>query len=352
MESKRSLQRALEEYRLKLEESKRESQKIRERYGKWLSKEKKKLLKKISELERRKPPKNVDERLLQRVEAERRAYVSALRRIIEGIENMEDLGKRLPDLAKLHVDHGRHVTILYEKDVYAINSLLKEMSETYSRYLEELEAVSVPELRVEEILKQIEEVSRRIEEISEDLNLLEGQVKEKKALLEKAMTSDELSSIERRIEDRKREIRRKEIEVRSRVSKLSKPLRRMRLGGIADEVSRDSGVAIERSSEFLRMLEDVLPRLEGKARKSGEWLLKNLEGEVEELRSLREELSSLEEERSRLMEELKPLEDELRALEARQKVLEDEKARLENKLSHLKGELEAELEELNRVIRG
>ena len=346
---RRSLRKALEEYERRREEGLKKAEELREKYNRWLAKKKKELLKRISSLEKRKPPKNVDDRLLQRVEVARRSYVSALRRTVEGIGTMEDLGKRLPDVAKLHVDYGRHVMILFEKDVYAINSLLRELGEGYSRYIEELSTAFLPELRVRELLAEIEALSSELKGLEREIAELRKELEEKKKALNSA-SSDGMEDIEAAIEETRAEIRKAEIEVRSKVSKLGKPLKRMRLGGIADEVARDSGVALERPDEFLELLRDVYPKLSGKAKKAADWLLENLEEELERVETLRERLSELNSEEEKRRGKLKPLLEEIEGIEREIQKREAMRAKLEKKRAHLEGELEEEIEKLGSLL--
>ncbi|WP_297501222.1 hypothetical protein [Thermococcus sp.] len=345
-----SLEKALKEYRRRREEGEKKAERLKREYNRWLSRKKKELLKKISALEKKKPPKKVDERLLQRVEAERKAYVSALRRALESIEDIEDLGKRLSDLSKLHVSHGRHVMVLYEKEVYAVNALLKELSEGYSKYVEELSSLLLPEIELERVISELRDVSSRIGTLDSEINAIEEELEKKKKELDSRMGSPEIEEIKKTIESLRGEQRRIEIEVRSKVSKLGKPLRRMRLGGLADEVARDSGVALERPGEFLSLLRSVYPKLDGKAKKAADWLLKNLSTEVERLGEISGEIETLKKRRKKLLEELKPLEEEIRELK---RILRERKAlreKLERKRAHLEGEIREEKKRLEDVI--
>lgn len=345
-----SLRKALERYEQRREEAEKRTKKLRREYGQWLSEKKKELLMRISALEKRRPPKNVDERLLQRVEVARKSYVSALRRAVEDITTMEDLGKRLPDMAKLHIDYGRHVMILYERDVYAINAVLKGLNEGYSRYLEELSAVILPKLKIEELLAEIEKVSSELTKLDEEIARLRGELTEKRKALEAGMSSGETEEILVAMDKIRTEIRKVEIEIRSMVSKLAKPLKRMRLGGFADEVVKDSGIVIERPEEFLELLQTVYPRLEGKAKKAADWLLKNLGEELKRLEMLRGKLSELKFEEERRRDKLKPLLREIEEIEKEIKKREILRAKLERKRGHLEGELRAEMEGLEKVL--
>jgi len=166
------LEQALEEYERRRKKAAREAEKLEKKYNKRLEKRIKELLKRIDELERRKIPKDVDGNIRKIVTAERKNYVTALRNALGGIDNMETLGKRLPDLAKLHVGHGKYLLIIFEKDVYAINRLLKELNDEYVRYYNELAGKGLEEVRVRETLKEIEETTKLIERTEKELNEL------------------------------------------------------------------------------------------------------------------------------------------------------------------------------------
>ncbi|WP_297515545.1 hypothetical protein [Thermococcus sp.] len=344
------LKEAIREYELRREEGLKKAEKLRKKYNKWLGKKKKELLNAVGKLETAKPPKNVDERLLQIVEADRRNYVSAMKHAVEGIQSIDDLGKRLPDLAKVHVDYGKHVMILFEKEVYAVNSLLKELSKGYAEFREELEKSVPPEIGVVEKLEELRKAQREFQAKRDALSRLAHKLEEERKKLESLLSSEEFARVEMQIREVSSKIRSIELELRSKVSKLQKPLKRMRLGGIADEVARDSGVALERPKEFLSLLVNVYPRLEGKARKSAEWLLENLEGKLSELSELRRELEGLEAQREELLGSVKPVQDELLAIERELSQLADDVKKLERKLLRIEVELKEELRKLEDYL--
>ena len=344
------LKKAIEEYELRREESRKRSEKLRKEFNKRVVKKKKEILKRLSSLEKKKLPKGIDEKLAKRILTDREKYVSALRRALDGVETVEDLGKRLPELAKLHVDHGRYLLMVFEKELYGINRLLKEMNEDYVEYVRELEGLSVPEVRLPEIIEDIKETSSELEREKERLERLQKSLKEKKNELEKKAREEGIDEVEREIKELEAAKRRIEIEVRSKVSKLQKPLRRMRLGGLADEVARDSGVAIQRPKEFLELVSNMRNSFEGKAKKSAEWILKNLDEKVAEVRKLEEEIAK----RQRILEEkkesLRTLEDNIREIEREILEVEDSIKKLERKLEHLREELEEELKLMEEIL--
>jgi len=344
------VEKAIGEYRRKREENLREIEKLKRAYWKSFLKKRKEVLKRLEKLEKKKLPKGMDEKLAKKVEADRAKYVSSLRRALEGIETMDDLGKRLPELAKLHVDHGRYLLIAFEKDLYGINRLLKELSEEYAEYSTRVSELQLPELNVEGTLAQIEETRRSLNEGRAELGKLKRELEAKRNELAERRRELGMGEIDERIKELVSSKKGIEIEVRSKVSKVQKPIRRMRLGGFADDVARDSGLAIEEPNEFLSLLIKVYPRLEGKAKKSAEWLLKNLEGKVGEIRELEREIERLESLRREKLRELESIEEEARTVERLILEVEENVRRLERKLEHLEKELEKEIEALEEVL--
>ena len=344
------MKRAIEEYRRRREGNLREIEKLEKEYQKSLRRKKNDILKRLDKLEGKKLPKGIDEKLAKKVEADRTRYVASLRRTLKGIETMEDLGKKLPELAKLHVDHGRYLLIAFEKDIYGINRLLKELSEEYAEYSARVSELQLPELNVEGLFSEIEETKRLLEKNRAELKRLEGELQAKEEELQARINELGIEELERRLGELKASRRKVEMEVRSKVSKVQKPIKRMRLGGIADEVARDSGVALERPKEFLSLLIKVYPRLEGKAKKSADWLIKNLESKVAELNELGERIEELEAERNARIEELEPLEQEIRTLERTIAEMEENLKRIERKLDHLQREFEEELKALEELV--
>ncbi|WP_457742072.1 hypothetical protein [Thermococcus sp.] len=344
------LKKAMEEYERRLEESRKRSEKIRKEFNKRIIKKKKEILKMLSSLEKKKLPKGVDENLKKRILTDREKYVSALRRILDGVETVDDLGKRLPELAKLHVDHGRYLLITFEKELYRINRTLKEMNEDYVEYVKELEKFNIPEIRVGELIEEIRKTSSELEREKERLERFKKCLKEKRMELEKKAQEEGMADLRREIEELEAMKRQIEIEVRSRVSKLQKPLRKMRMGGLAEEVARDSGVALQRPEEFLKLVSSVEDSFDGKAKKSAEWILKNFEEKVKEIKRVNKEI----EEKQRTLEEkrkpLKKLEESIREIEREILEVENSIKKLERKLSHLREDLEEELGLMKKVL--
>ncbi|WP_206204818.1 hypothetical protein [Thermococcus sp. MV11] len=344
------LEQALEEYEKKKERAERVVEKVRRKYEKRLEKRLKEILKKIDELERRKIPRNVDEKVRKIVTAERRNYVTSLRNALASIESMEDLGKRLPDLAKLHVGHGKYLILLFEKDVYAINRLLKELNEDYLSYYRELEKAELPELGIRGLLEEMEEIRKAIAEGEAERQGLVERLRELEGELEGLYRELGLDELDERISTLSSRIRSEEMELRSKASKLQKPVRRMRLGGFADEFARDSSVVLREPEKTLSLLQKVYPRLEGKYRKTARWLVENLEEKVGAIEEDRELLEELEAEREKLIEDVRTRENEIRELERLIEEKEAELKKLRNRLEHLEKGLEESIAKLEGIL--
>ncbi|WCN28270.1 hypothetical protein [Thermococcus kodakarensis] len=341
---------ALRKYQLRLEESQKEALKIRKNYQKWLSKKKKELKRAVEKLEKVKPPKNVDETLLKIVEADRRAYVSAFKRALEGIQDIEDLGKRLPELGKVHIDYGKHVIILFEKEVLAINSILKEMDEGYREYLQETQRISLPKLEVEEKIEELKTVKEKLSFINSEIESLLEEISLKRKEIEQERQKPEVKSIEGQLENLITKKKKLEMEVRSNVSKIQKTLKRLRMGGLADQLARDSGVALEKPGEVVSLLQTLKPRFEGKARKSVEWLSENLESTVSEIKELDRKIHELRSAMEKELSRAGHLEDEISFLERRTAELESEKKKLEKLKARLEEEIQQEVKLLEKAL--
>ena len=345
------LEQALEEYERRRKKAAREAEKLEKKYNKRLEKRIKELLKRIDELERRKIPKDVDGNIRKIVTAERKNYVTALRNALGGIDNMETLGKRLPDLAKLHVGHGKYLLVIFEKDVYAINRLLKELNDEYVRYYNELVEKGLEEVRVRETLKEIEETTKLMERTERELNELTRRLSDTEKALENERRESGLSELEDEIKSLRSKVRSTEMEVRSKASKLQKPVKRMRLGeGIAEELVSDSSVALRKPEEFLRFVERIEPRLEPKQRKAARWLVENLRERAREIEIGRKKLAELEKRREEILKRGASLEDEIRGLKSAIAEREAELRKLRNRLEHLEKQLESEIRKLEDIL--
>lgn len=345
------LERALEEYEKRRKKAEKEVEKARKRYNKRLEKKIKQILKSIEELERKEIPKKVDENLRKMVAAERKNYVTALRNALRGIGDMDDLGKRLPDLAKLHVGHGRYLLILFEKDVYAINRLLKELNEEYLEYYNELSKKGLPDLRLRELIEEEGETRKSISRLEEEKRKLLKEMRSKEEKLKEFYARNKLRELEEEIKSLSSSIRSAEMEVRSKASKLQKPIKRMRLHEpIARELIEDSGVALRKPDEFLTLLQKVHPRLEGKYRKTARWLMENLKERSEAIAREKEGLLELERKRDEILAGGEEKKKEVWELERLIEEKEAEIQKLRNRLEHLERELNESLRKLEEIL--
>lgn len=345
------LEQALDEYERRKKKAEREIEKARKKYNKHLEKKIREILKKIDSLERKDVPKNVDDKIKKIVTAEKKNYVTALRNALASIKDMDDLGKRLPDLAKLHVGHGKYLLIIFEKDVYAINRLLKELNEEYVKYYNELGRKGLPDLRLRELLREEERTRESIATAEKEKLELEKELEAKKGELDEFYREHGLGEIEEDIKILSSSLRTAEMEVRSKVSKLQKPIKRMRLHEpIADEVVRDSSVALRKPDEFISLLQRIYPRLEGKYKKTAQWLIENLKERADALGREREKLSELERKRDEILANGEARKKEIWEI---QRLIEEKEAeirKLRRQLEHLERELDESLAKLEEIL--
>ena len=344
------MEQALERYEKIKRERERELEKIRKKYNKRLKKDLKEILKKLDELERKKIPKNVDERIKRVLEGERKSYVSSLRTALRSIETMEDLGKRLPDLSKFHVGHGKYLLEVFDKEIYTINKLLKGLSEDYASYYSEVSEKRLEDIDVASLIREMREVRDAIGRARKERDELRRLVEEKRVELTKLQEERGLSRLEDEIKELSGEIRKMEIEIRSKASKLQKPLKRMRLGGFASDFSMDSGLAIEEPQRTLELLEEIEPNLEGKYRKTARWLIENLPKKAEIIREKRLELEELEGKKDEILEEAASKEKEIWEIERLIEEKEEEIRRLKRHLEHLEKEFNESLRKIEEVL--
>ncbi|WP_297420948.1 hypothetical protein [Thermococcus sp.] len=345
------LEQALKEYEKRKRKATKEREGVERKHNKRMEKLIKELIRRIDTLERRDIPKDVDGNIRKIVTAERRNYVTALRNALNGINDMESLGKRLPDLAKLHVGHGKYLLIIFEKDVYAINRLLKELNEEYMDYYNELAEKGLEEVNVEEIMGEIEKTREDIKRTEEELRKLKRRLSEAEIALEEFYHESGLEEIEREAKALRLKVKGTEMEVRSKASKLQKPVKRMRLGEeIAEELVHDSSIALREPEKFLRFVRKIEPKLDPKQRKAARWLLENLPRKVEELNYEKKKLEEIENHREDILAGSASIEDEIRRI----KSLMDEKGKelkkLKNRLEHLERELEDEIKKLEKAV--
>ena len=335
---------------MKLEESKKETLEIKKTYDKWLSKKKRELEKALKKLEKAKPPKKVDENLLKIVETNRKAYVSAFLRDLSRIKTIEDLGENLSPLSKIHVSYGRHVMILFEKEVHAINSILKELDEGYREYLRELAKRSLPEVTIERKLEELRRIEEKLNSIESQIEELKNRRAKLREELRREHEREEVREVEEKINRLKSEKRKLEIKIRSNVSRTQKTLKRLRLGGIYDQLARDSGVAIENPKEVVNVLRSILPKMGGKARKSAEWLVDNLEHSVEVISGMEREIEELERAKRDMLSKTEEIEREIQKVEEKIRELESEKKKMKRMEERIKRDIIEEKRLLENVL--
>ncbi|ASJ08496.1 hypothetical protein A3L11_04315 [Thermococcus siculi] len=345
------LEQALDEYDRRREKARKGAEKIRKKYQKRLEKKVKEILKRIDELEKRKIPKDVDDNIKKIVSAERRNYILALRNALASVGDMEALGKRLPDLAKLHVGHGKYLLIIFEKDVYAINRLLKELNEEYISYYNELAEKGLEELDIRETLREIETTKGEISSIEAEIEGLKEELKGHRERVKKFYEDAGLPELEERIKELSSRVRSEEMEVRSKASKLQKPVKRMRLHEpLAEELVRDSSVALRKPGEFMEFVKRIEPKLDAKGKKAARWLEENLEEKARRIGEERKELEGLERKRDEILEKGRGLEEEIHRL---MRLIEDREAelrKLKNRLEHLEKELDESIAKLEKIL--
>ena len=344
------MEQALERYEALRKEREKELEKLKKRYNSVLKKSLGELLKRLEELERKELPKKMDERMKKVVEGERRSYVLSLRTVLSGIETMEDLGKRLPDVSKFHVSHGKYLVEIFDKDVYRINKLLKELSEEYGGYYQELSKKKLEEINPKGLIAEIEETQEKIKELESEKDDISRKINEKKKELESFRESSGLGEIEREQKEITKELKALEIDVRSKASKLQKPVKRMRLGGFADDFVRDSSIVIEREKEFFELLDMIESKLDKKQEKAAKWLRKNLPEKAKKIRELRKRLRDLEKKKEEVSSKTSVLRKEIWELEREIEKREAEIKRLRRKLEHLEKELDDEISKLNEIL--
>lgn len=342
-----------DELRLYKELKKRRDQEIVRLEKAYLQKAKElisEILDELSELEHEEPPQKVDPTLLKIGLRERDSYVSSLRRLLGNVSSMEDLGRYLREVSKLHVGHGRYLLVLFEKRVYSINSLLKELGELYSRYKLEKQGVlkSVPDLRIEELVEEAEKTTEQIDELSRKLESLREELKrlEREGItVQSGLERDEKEAKLRELETKLRTL---EVEVSSKVSKLKKPLKKSRLPE-AKAFVEDSGEALKNPEDFLSLLEKVKGKLDKRQLAAAKWLEENLLKKADEISKLRLEIDSLMEEireeetsRANLSREIEKLRDEISSLESHIQ-------KLQKHLKNVQSEMEKELQILRDI---
>ncbi|WP_456450855.1 hypothetical protein [Palaeococcus sp. (in: euryarchaeotes)] len=348
------LERALLELEKRKEKALEEKSQLREAYSKKVSKLLKEIKKEVKNLEKERIPKKIDERISKIVENERRAYVDTLTNFLERIENIDSLEKFLPELSKFHVSHGKYVMMVFEKRIYRINKLLKELSEVYGEYqvrLRNFEEFEVPDIK--SILEDIKRVDEHIQEVRGELERAKEREEDLKATIADKNRDSGLLELEEKIESLKKELSHREIKLSSDLSYLKKPLKKARVKGHAAEMFlKDTKFAFEEPMKVKELLKNAMERgyFDKKHAKRAKEVIENLDAELEKIEILRKELDSLEREKNRRSKEIGDFEARLRRLEAKIREKEEELEKAKRKLRELEEELNRRLKEIEKIL--
>jgi len=345
------LREALHKYEEIQKRSKKEMAKLSQEYTKRVEHMILDILKLLQELKEKEIPKKVDPRLARIVKMERETYVRALQNMVGKIKDIEDVEKILPEISRLHVAHGRHLLLTFEKDVYKINNLLKSLSNEYANYVSEIEKLQPKEIMAEKLLKEIQDFKKHINEEEQKLkDLVEmlSELNERKKKLEESSEFIALQENERKL---KKEISREELNLRSKVSKLQKPIKRMRLpDNRAREFLKDSAYALEHPHEFLELLEEISDKLDKKYQNTIEWTRKNIPTKTQKLKELKRQLAGVEIELSRFKTEEESLHKSIEKLRQKINKKEEKIKSLKEELQKIEKQLEESLLELEEII--
>jgi len=345
------LKEALQEYEKKKEKIKKQRQRIKAKYTKSSKEIILKIFKNLERLEKKEIPKNVDSRLARIVEVEKERYITALRNMLQKIESIEDVEKILPEISRIHVAHGRHLLLIFEREIYEINSLLKDLSKEYSAYLEEVNKVGIEDVKTKELVKELEDLRKHIKEEELSKEELVVHLEELQKQIKELENKQEFKALRESQEKLKREISQKEINIRSKISKLQKPIKRMRLPDrIAREFSKDSAYAIHHSEEFLELLSRIENKLDKKYKRTAEWAKTSLAKESQELVTMKEELAKIEKELSSIVREEEAKKREIEELKKRIHEKEEKIKSFKKKIQELEEELKKSISKLERIL--
>ncbi|USS40631.1 hypothetical protein NF865_10170 [Thermococcus aggregans] len=345
------LREALQEYERKKEEIKKQRQRIRAKYTKTSGEIVLKIFKNLERLEKQEIPKNVDPRLARIVKAEKDRYITALRNMLQKIEGIEDVEKILPEISRFHVTHGRHLLLIFEKEIYEINALLKALSEEYSAYLKEVGKIGIEDVKTKELLKELEDLRDTLKEEELSRENLMKQLEELQKQIKGLEAKPEFKALRESQERLKREISGKEINIRSKISKLQKPIKRMRLPeSVAREFLKDSAYAINHPEEFLELLGRIENELDKKYKKTAEWAKTNLIKESQELANMKEELAKVEKELSDIVEKEEAKKREVEELKRKIREKEEKIKAFKKKVEELEEELKRSISKLERIL--
>lgn len=344
------LREALQEYEKKKENIKKQRQRTKAKYTKSSKEIILKIFKNLERLEKKEIPKNVDSQLARIVKVERERYITALRNMLQKIESIEEVEKILPEISKVHVAHGRHLLLVFEREIYEINALLKALSKEYSAYLEEINK-DIEDVKIKELLKELEDLRNHIKEEELSKEKLMIHLEELQKQIKELEDKPEFKALRESEEKLKREISRKEINIRSKISKLQKPIKRMRLPDrIAREFSKDSACAIYHPGEFLELLSKIENKLDKKYKRTAEWAKTSLAKESQELVSMKEELAKIEKELSSIVREEEAKKREIEELKRKIREKEEKIKSFKKKIEELEEELKKSISKLERIL--
>ncbi|RLF83060.1 hypothetical protein DRN44_02200 [Thermococci archaeon] len=345
------LREALHKYEEIQKRSKKEMAKLLQEYTKRIEHMILDILKLLQQLNEKEIPKEVDPRLARIVKMERETYVRALQNMLGKIQDIKDVEKILPEISRLHVAHGRHLLLIFEKDVYKINNLLKSLSNEYAKYVSEIEKLQPKEIMAEKLLKEVEDFKKHIHEEEQNLKDLVEMLSELNERKKKLEESSEFIALRENEKELKKEISREELNLRSKVSKLQKPIKRMRLpDNRAREFLKDSGYALEHPHEFLELLEEISDKLDKKYQNTVEWAKKNISTKTQKLKELKRQLTEVEIELSHFKAEEESLHKSIDELKQKINKKEEKIKALKEELQKIEKQLEESLSELEKII--
>jgi chromosome segregation ATPase len=345
------LKEALQEYEKRKEAIMKQREGISKKYTESSKEIVSKILRTLENLEQKELPKKIDPQLARIVGVERERYTTALRNMVRKIESIEDVKKILPEISKFHVAHGRHLLLVFEREIYEINALLKSLSKEYSAYLEEINKVGIENVKAKELLKELEDLKSHTKEEERSKENLMTQLKRLQEQIEELENKPEFKALKESEEKLRREISQKEIKIRSKVSKLQKPIKRMRMpDATAKEFLENSAYAIHHPEEFLKLLDKIKDNLDKKYRKTAEWAKTNLVKESQELAVMKERLTKIEEKLSTFIGEEEAKKREIEELKKKIQEKEEKIRSFKKQIHELEEELRKSISKLERIL--
>ncbi|RLG36673.1 MAG: hypothetical protein DRO01_07895, partial [Thermoproteota archaeon] len=287
------------------------------------------------------------------VENERGAYITTFTNLLGRIDSMEDLGRFLPEFSKFHVGHGRYLIEFFEKRVYRINRLLRDLSTLYAEYYKELNSLPLTEVPdVGSKLSHLEELKRRFNRLEEDVKRLRSEEEKLEEQFQGVKERTEIEALEEKVESLRRKLASKEIQVVSALSSLKKPLKRARLSGDSfNAFMTDTKFALERPDEVRKLIEEGLDNgyFPGKYERKAREALKMLDM-VPMLMEQRRELNGAERELTEKKKEIESFESRLRHLRETLARKESELKRIRNEMERLQREIEEAISRMERIL--